>query len=302
MWCNCRKILAAIFSRLFFALHGFIMVALLVDHMKEMIYWTFLAGIFLLFIEMIVTLKMTKTGEWKWFSPMVFLYLCTIIPTVFVMELEYLNVRMNNTNLIHDCSENVLKVTSKLVQGGEELTILVLIIGRWLMPRGKMSREQLSELLLMYLALGADMLDILELMKEPSVTTNKTITVVGLCLFSWAIMQFAIVMNQSLNCSSSDTKVDGRFHSSSLVKNCLLSLCYSDEIWNVIFAVGMQDGPFLVYRLYLVTRKGVFNESMTFFISKNILSVAIQIYRAIAFLYHESRKMKKLQQSQINSE
>ncbi|XP_073512988.1 transmembrane protein 26-like isoform X2 [Phyllobates terribilis] len=295
---RCMKILAAIFSRLLFAVHGLFMVLLTVLFTQDDYYWILLCGIFLLFIEMIVTLKITKNGEWKWFSPVVFLYLCTIIPSIFVMEFTNLQVRMNVTNETDtECTESFSKEFSKLVQGMEELTILVLIIGRWLMPRGKMNRDQLAQLLLMYLALGADILDILELMKEPSVKTNETVTVVGLCLFSWAILQFTLVLTQSLSYSSPDAEVYGQLRSSSAVKNCVMSICCTTEVWSVMIAVGMQDGPFLIYRLYLVTREGVFNDSMMFFISKNILSVIIQVYRVVVFLGNQQRRRKKLKQS-----
>ncbi|XP_077106213.1 transmembrane protein 26-like [Ranitomeya variabilis] len=300
---KCLKILAAIFSRLLFAFHGLVMIALAVDETGNDYYLVLLGGIFLLFIEMIVTLKMTKNGEWKWFSPMVFLYLCTVIPSVFGMELKNLNLRMNVTNLTDTkCTENDKQEFSKMVQVAEELTILVLITGRWLMPRGKMNRDQLAQLLLMYLAVGADILDILELMKEPSVKTNETITVVGLCLFSWAIMQFTLVLTQSLSFASPDAEVYGQLRSPSGVKNCVMSICCTTEVWSVLIAVGMQDGPFLIYRLYLVTGEGVFNESMIFFISKNILSVIIQVYRVVVFLGNQKRKRKKMKQSHVNLE
>ncbi|XP_069597491.1 transmembrane protein 26-like [Ranitomeya imitator] len=299
MLCNYRKILSASFSRLFLAIHGAIVVGTLVTVKRDFSYLCFLIGICLLTVEMFLTLRNTEHGEWTWFSPMVFLYLCSIIPSIFVIELEYLSCRMNNTetniSVMTDtqrfCKENTDKL-SRYIQIEEELTILVLIIGRWLMPRGKMSRDQLAQLLLMYLALGADILDILELMKEPSVETNETITVVGLCLFSWAIMQFTLVLTQTVSCSSLETDDSEQLRSSSGVKNCILSLCYTTEVWDVLIAVGMQDGPFLIYRLYLVTRKGVFNDSMMFFISKNILSVIIQVYRLGVFIYNESSKTK----------
>ncbi|XP_075135742.1 transmembrane protein 26-like [Leptodactylus fuscus] len=301
--CNCLKILAAICSRTLFALHGLLMVYVMVDIKKDDFYWSFLTGIVLLFIEMIVTLKMTKHGEWKWFSPMVFLYLCTVIPSIFVVEFDYLEIRMiiNDTNSTDsECTKDVIKELSSEAQSAEELTVLVLILGRWMMPRGKMSRDQLAQLLLLYLALGADMLDILELMKEPSVKTNQTITVVGLCLFSWAIMQFTLILTQTLSSSSEDPEVGERGHSSSGVKNCVMTLCCTSEVWSVLITVLMQDGPFLVYRLYLVTREGVFNESMVFFICKNILSVIIQLYRVVVFVCNENRKRKKFKQLHIN--
>ncbi|KAM3921487.1 transmembrane protein 26-like [Leptodactylus fuscus] len=273
----------------------------MVDFKEDNCYWIFLSGIILLSFEMFVTLKKTRNGEWKWFSPMVFLYLCTVIPSVFVMELEHLEVRMNTTLTDPHCAEGEYKQITTEVQCVEELTILVLILGRWMMPRGKMSREQLAQLLLLYLALGADILDILELMKEPSVKTNKTITVVGLCLFSWAIMQFTLVLTQTWS-SSSKTEYDERDHSLPAVKNCLLSLCCNSEVWRMIIMVSMQDGPFLGYRLYLVSREGVFNESTIFFICKNILSIILQVYMLVVFFCNEYHKRKRFKQSYINCE
>ncbi|XP_075697063.1 transmembrane protein 26-like [Rhinoderma darwinii] len=298
MLCKCWKILSATFSRLFFALHGTIMVFLAAHVKKDFSYLFLLIGIVLLFVEMSVTLQMTEHGEWKWFSPVVFIYLCSVIPSLFVMELEYLRYRTNKSDDINiskttgaHCTKNDNNY-SRIVQSVEECTILVLIIGRWLMPRGKMNRDQLAQLLLTYLALGADILDILELMKEPSVKTNKTITVVGLCLFTWAVMQFTLVLTQPLPTSSPGTEENEQLQSESDINTCVLSLCCTDEVLSVMIAVGMQDGPFLIYRLYLVTREGVFNDSMTFFICKNFLSVIIQVYRVVVFLCNKNHKSK----------
>ncbi|XP_066428798.1 transmembrane protein 26-like [Eleutherodactylus coqui] len=302
MKCQCRKILGAIFSRLFFVLHGTIMVGVAVAFTKDKTYLILLSGIVLLFIEMIVTLKMTRHGEWKWFSPMVFLYLCSIIPSIFVMELKSLEFRKNITNLTNsECKESDYKELSTVIQCVEELTILVLILGRWMMPRGNMSRDQLAQLLLIYLALGADILDILELMKEPSIKTNTAVIVVGLCLFTLAVLQFTIVLTQTSSYSPPETEDTEQSWASSKVKNCILHCCSSD-VTQMMTSVVMQDGPFLIYRLYLVTREDVFNESMLFFICKNILAVIIQVYRAVVFICDENKKRKKLKQAHVNLE
>ncbi|XP_066428797.1 transmembrane protein 26-like [Eleutherodactylus coqui] len=302
MKCQCKKILGAFFSRLLFFVHGSFMVVLVVLHKQDTTYLLLLIGLFLLFIEMIVTLKMTRHGEWKWFSPMVFLYLCSVVPPFFLMELGSLEYRKNITNLTDpECNAPNYKEYSTAVQCLEEATILVLIIGRWMMPRGKMSRDQLAQLLLIYLALGADIVDILELMKEPSIKTNTAVIVVGLCLFTLAVLQFTIVLTQTSSYSPPEKEDTEQSWASSKVKNCIL-YCYTSEIANIMTSVVMQDGPFLMYRLYLVTRKGVFNQSMTFFICKNILAVIIQVYRAVVFICDENKKRKKLEQAHVNLE
>ncbi|XP_066428799.1 transmembrane protein 26-like [Eleutherodactylus coqui] len=304
MKCQCRKILGAFYSRLLFFLHGIIMVALTVHYTEDKTYLVLFSGIVLLFIEMIVTLKMTRHGEWKWFSPMVFLYLCSVVPSIFVMELKSLEFRKNITNLTNsECKESDYKKLSTEMQSAEELTILVLILARWMMPRGKMSRDQLAQLLMIYLALGADILDILELMKEPSIKTSQTIAVVGLCLFTLAVLQFTIVLTQTSSYSPPETEDTEQSRSSSdeRVKSCILNCCTS-EVSNMMTSVVMQDGPFLIYRLYLVAREDVFADSITFFICKNILAVIIQVYRAVVYICDENKKRKKLKQAHVNLE
>ena len=75
--------------------------------------------------------------------------------------------------------------------------LIVLVLGRWLMPKGDMSRDQLSQLLMVYVGLGADILDIFDTFKEPEVKTNQAVIIVGLALFSWALMQFPLVLTQT---------------------------------------------------------------------------------------------------------
>src|SRR5438067_2066897 len=40
---------------------------------------------------------------------------------------------------------------------------MIIIIGRWLLPKGKISRSALSQLLLVYLSLASDMFDLLSI-------------------------------------------------------------------------------------------------------------------------------------------
>ncbi|XP_018408583.1 PREDICTED: transmembrane protein 26-like [Nanorana parkeri] len=247
---KCWKILSAIVSRLFFSLHGFLMILLLSAMENNFSYLVLLSIIFLLFFEMIITLRETKKGEWKWFSPMVFIYLCSVIPPIFIMELGLLQFRIGISNVTHH--ESYLSTLSQVyteysneLQAMEEILILVLVIGRWLMPKGYMNREQLCQLLLTYLALGADILDILQLIKETKINTNKPAAVVGLCLFSWAILQFAIVLTQTSAPTFRITSLTEESLSTTDQKRPRITSCCTNEMWSVIITIGMQDGPFL---------------------------------------------------------
>lgn len=158
--------------------------------------------------------------------------------------------------------------------------LIVLVLGRWLMPKGDMSRDQLSQLLMVYVGLGADILDIFDTFKEPEVKTNRAVVITGLALFSWALMQFPLVLTQKKPATDEPPK-----RSSAGASRCCLGApavftsCCSNEVWSLLLTVGLQDGPFLLYRLYLMVQKQVLNQLMIFFTCKNILIVLLELYR-----------------------
>ena len=51
----------------------------------------------------------------------------------------------------------------KVVSALDQTFLLLLVIGRWLLPKGQMSREQLSQLLLIYIAAAADIVELTEI-------------------------------------------------------------------------------------------------------------------------------------------
>ncbi|XP_019637751.1 PREDICTED: transmembrane protein 26-like [Branchiostoma belcheri] len=72
--------------------------------------------------------------------------------------------------------------------------LFLLIFGRWVMPRGEVTRDQLSQLLFVYLGSAADILEFCDTLKVDEVKTNRTLTIVILAVFSWSLMQFTLVM------------------------------------------------------------------------------------------------------------
>ena len=63
-----------------------------------------------------------------------------------------------------------MKLTSdQWIRMLEQMLLLVLILGRWLLPRGKLSHDQLSHLLLVYIGTAADIVEFFEAFKEREV-------------------------------------------------------------------------------------------------------------------------------------
>ncbi|XP_040908195.1 transmembrane protein 26 [Toxotes jaculatrix] len=287
--CHLLNIVLALVSRFLFAVHGVVTVWRVVAIKGEPLYWLLLMGVALLGVEMAVTLKCTRNAEWKWFSPMVFLYLSTVIPSIWFLELSLLQSKLpvNNSSgpELHLLAH--IPITAGIVEldpenwvaGLEQTMLIVLVLGRWLMPMGDMSRDQLSQLLMVYVGLGADILDIFDTFKEPEVKTNQAVVIIGLALFSWALMQFPLVLTQTRPPKGESPQRSVGGHLCCPRAPPSFASCCSSEVWSLLLTVGLQDGPFLLYRLYLMVQEQVLNQLMIFFTCKNILIVLLELYR-----------------------
>ncbi|KAF4110053.1 transmembrane protein 26 [Onychostoma macrolepis] len=293
--CRVMNILLALLSRFLFAVHGILTVWRVVEVTGQPCYWLLLTGVALLGVEMAITIKYTRNAEWKWFSPMVFLYLSTVIPSVWFLELNLLqsNLPVNSSTNSDQQFFSRIPLTMGLaeldpenwVEALEQTMLIVLVLGRWLMPKGDMSRDQLSQLLMVYVGLGADILDIFDTFKEPQVKTKQAVIIVGLSLFSWALMQFPLVLTQT---SHPKLQVEDQSETAQPGRAGWTVSCCSSEVWSLLLTVGLQDGPFLIYRLYLMIRENVLNQLMIFFTCKNILIVLLEVYRICVVHFEQS--------------
>ena len=47
---------------------------------------------------------------------------------------------------------------------------MVLILGRWLLPKGRLTRDQFSQLMLVYIGMAADIVEVFEAFRESKVS------------------------------------------------------------------------------------------------------------------------------------
>lgn len=74
-----------------------------------------------------------------------------------------------------------------------EISLLLLVImGRWFLPKGNISRSTLSQLLLVYMSLASDIVDLLSLLNETQVQESSVMTCFTLAIFSWSLFQFSL--------------------------------------------------------------------------------------------------------------
>lgn len=104
------------------------------------------------------------------FCPSVFIYLSSVVPAIWLLELDKIERRLrfqeetgnlNLTAIDLKKLDKLLGVQIKLpdiqvdpstwITLIEQFLMLVLIVGRWMLPKGDLTRDQLSQLLLVYI-------------------------------------------------------------------------------------------------------------------------------------------------------
>ncbi len=188
--------------------------------------------------------------------------------------------------------------------------LVIIIIGRWLLPKGDLSRDQLSSLLLNYTAMASDIVDFFTILDEDEKLTDNWLFVhCVLAFWTLSLLQFAFVHtvqkqdeedehnDEDEDASSTRQNDENRSVLDRLKKNCQMLL--ATEAWALCLTAFLQDLPFLVVRLIAVIKYNVFTQSNTFFICKNTLVLCLQSYRLFA-LYKEHREKKVRKEQQRN--
>ncbi|XP_060097078.1 transmembrane protein 26 [Heteronotia binoei] len=292
----------ALATRLLFVLHSLLGVWRVTEVKKDPRYWLLALLHLLLCLETALTLKLKRGRGYKWFSPAILLYLISIVPLLWLLELHpenqfCLNESQQPVQNISEREEHTYKndatdghILEKALYLVNTLStvcekvwtlslhqtfLLLLIIGRWLLPiGGEITRDQLSQLLLMFVGTAADILEFAsETLEIEDVRKNQALVYAILAVWTWSMLQFPLDLAvQHVGCNSSVP--------SKRVFSLLLSR-HSADLWNIGISLFIQDGPFLVVRLILMGHFKVITQMLVFFTAKNILSVMLQLYRLI---------------------
>ncbi|NWH96666.1 TMM26 protein, partial [Tichodroma muraria] len=172
--------------------------------------------------------------------------------------------------------------------------LLLLVIGRWLLPIGvEITRDQLSQLLLMFVGTAADILEFAsETLDIEDVRKNYALINAILAVWTWSMLQFPLDLAvQHIGCKPS----------ASARRIPSLLLCrYSAELWNIGVSLFIQDGPFFIVRSILMGHFRIFNQMLVFFTAKNILVVTLQLYRlAVITLDFRATVLQKSRKGEV---
>jgi len=158
----------------------------------------------------------------------------------------------------------------------EQLTLLILIIGRWMLPKGIVSRDQLSQLLLVFFGISFDIMELFHLFDEPVIIANRTMQYVILAIWTGSLLQFTIVLTTTKTRRQRLPREMRGGHG--LVHRMTQWRCCHTEIWGLLVMIILQDGPFLVLRLYCFSLC-IFGYSLLFYTVKNVLIIVLEVYR-----------------------
>ncbi|KAL4712089.1 hypothetical protein ACJJTC_008672 [Scirpophaga incertulas] len=214
---NVGKVLAtikAVITRLVFACHGIIAIWQVTVFKNSIEYWYLASPILLLIFEGIFTLTIKENQEWKWFCPSVFIYLGLVVPAIWLLELHKVDKRVQNKSMMNTTAYTETEIpipgatkipTEMWVTLIEQFLMLTLIVGRWLLPKGDLTRDQLSQLLLVYIGTAADIIEFFDSFKDEKVATEKVLVLLTLAIWSWSLMQFTVVLTATKSRKSRGT-------------------------------------------------------------------------------------------------
>ncbi|CAB0042753.1 unnamed protein product [Trichogramma brassicae] len=298
----------AIITRIVFASHGFIAIWQVTNFKRNPVYWYLCCPIVLLFFEGIFTLTIKSNQEWKWFCPSVFLYLGSVVPAIWLLELEKVDRRVKNFGVavINDTFDltkledlkqlqKTLGVNIRLpelqistetwVTLIEQFLMLILIIGRWMLPKGELTRDQLSQLLLVYIGTAADIIEFFDSFKDEKVSREPLLVYLTLGIWAWSLMQFTVVLTATksrksrLSSSGGGGATSTRKKRQQQVASDDQTSCCSIDVWAIAINMLLQDGPFLAFRLTLIIHFKIVSYMNIFFTCKNTLVILLQLYR-----------------------
>ncbi len=171
--------------------------------------------------------------------------------------------------------------------------MLVLIAGRWLGPKGTLTRDQLSQLLLAYMGMAADMLEFAtETLKMEDTACESVLVYFVLGAWAWSLLQFTLGLTATKQRKPRVVATSPGIRAVQVEPRtgfCApLLYCCETEIWALLVSVIMQDGPYLVIRLYIMFKYNTFAQTTIFFTCKNGILFLLQMYRMYVVIRHRN--------------
>lgn len=189
----------------------------------------------------------------------------------------------------------------------EQGFLFILILGRWMLPRGKLTRDQLSQLLFVYIGSGSDVMELFIIFEEKEIRADKTFSYAILTVWTISLLQFTLVLTSTKKQRGGQTDAedpddeDDWTTSKRAPARCCAKLVEM-EIWSLFVAIMLQDGPYLTIRLCAIFVKKVLSYGVIFFALKNCLMIMMLFYRVIVVGTHKKELEEKAKEKERMTE
>lgn len=156
----------------------------------------------------------------------------------------------------------------------QQLLLFVLVIGRMLLPRGPLSRDELSQTLFIFIGSGSDVMEFFVVFEDPVFYRNPGLKYATLIIWSVSLLQFIFVIAVAKGPKRFrlGTTVDGMEEKHKH---------FGAELWGLLLSITFMDGPYLALRLYAIIVHKVLSFGILFFTCKNVLMLILLFYRLL---------------------
>lgn len=166
----------------------------------------------------------------------------------------------------------------------EQSMLFLLIIGRWMLPRGTLTRDQLSQLLVVYIGSASDVMELFVVFEEPEVRADTALTYAIFSVWTLSLFQFTLVLTATRDRRRSQAVIEDGEGNQTFEKRqgcgfCSCGKLFELELWSLMISIMIMDGPFLAVRVYALVRYQLITFGILFFVCKNSLMIALLIYR-----------------------
>ncbi len=175
------------------------------------------------------------------------------------------------------------------------------------MPKGKLTRDELSQLLLINMASAADIIEFFDIININAISYDRKMITYVLVLWSWSLLQFplntAVAFDKLISGDEpKPTRAPTIARLSSLpsyiVKRMSLNIYEREfdseenvkpafgEFASITVGLLLQDAPYLVMRLFIISYYKTFGYMIVFLAVKNGLFFILEIYRLCVLFCH----------------
>lgn len=167
---------------------------------------------------------------------------------------------------------------NKWIEVLEQVLMLLLVFSRWILPKGEITRERLSQILLVYIALASDIIELFDLYEMEEVMKDTVLFHIILVTWTLSLVQFTLVLagsksrkSQAVMVAPMNTDAEQNIDEDYKVDRV--------EVLSLMLTLALQDVPFLFIRIYIIAYYRKMSNTLLFFAAKNALIIALQFYR-----------------------